>query len=306
MLKIFIIIIFFTSISASGGDFPNWSPEHKKLFELIKIPPFPGMPLTTENIEKLRMSLSVELLSRLNKSTSFEVKCLMENVVGDEITIRHLNEISEMLERLTYYESGFIPCKATREILNSKDLEEISKTLWQSKLLKNEYPSGNCRGRAFLTSKLLDDYGIKSKAISMRGYIYGAYEVKNGYKVASYYEHFANIVEVNQNGVIEKFVIDPMFTSKPMLLDAYLKLVSPAALESPIKYEIKHQTYADKLDPPLKDETCQYNVNLLKDYEAALKDSINNPSDFQGSNTVYKSRSEAIDKSVQAILGFNH
>lgn len=306
MWKIFIPIIFFASISASGGDFPNWSPEHKKLFELVKIPQFPGMPLTTENIKKLRMSLSVEVLSQLNKSTSFEAKCLLENVAGEEITIRHLNEISEMLERLAYYESGFIPCKSTKEILNSEELEEITKMLWQSKLLKNEYPSGNCRGRAFLTSKLLDDYGVKSKTISLNGNIYGSYEVKNGFKIASYYEHFANIVEVNQNGKIEKFVIDPMFTSKPILLDDYLTLISPAALNSPIKFEIKHQTYADKLDPPLKDETCQYNVNLLKDYEEALKDSIDNPSGFQGPNTVYKSRIEAIDKSVQQLLDFNH
>jgi len=210
-----------------------------------------------------------------------------------------------MLDRLEYHESGYIPCKASRETIPLVDLENSTRDLWKSNLLRNEFPSGYCRGRAFLISKMLDDRGIKSQILTLSGYLVGAYAAKGGYRVESYLEHFVNIIEVDQDGSLSKFVIDPMFTDRPVPLAEYLRFISPPQLQMPMQHKIMHQSYADKLDPPFTDKKCQYNIKLLKDYESEIAQSLVSPPPSSGPKTVFNSREKAIDSTVRALLEFN-
>ncbi len=304
-MKLSYLVIFLSySFFTHGQIDPNsFSTKHKKLFEFIKLPKYPGMPLLTTEAEKFKLSLSLEILNRINTTDPREMNCLISDLTDRPITSYHLEIISEMLDRYDYHESGYVPCKASSKILSVDDLKEIESAIWENPLLKNEFPSAYCRGRAYLTSKILDDLGYKSKMLNMKGNIFGAYKVKAGYKVATYLEHFVNIVEVKKNDKITEYVLDPMFTDGPLPLQEYIKLTSIPVYETP-SYNIKHQTYADKLAPPLQDESCKYNLKLLEDYQSALKESLNNPSPLQGGNQVYNSVIEAKDAQVKALQSF--
>ncbi len=153
-----------------------------------------------------------------------------------------------------------------------------------------------------LTSKILDERGFSSKMLIVKGNIFATYKTAAGFKGVSYLEHFANIVEVKENGKTTNYVIDPMFTEKPIPLTDYLALLSiPGSFNH---YEIKHQSYADKLTPPLTDEACQYNIKLLEDYEAALKDSLKNALPPQTSDKIYESRAEAKEAYLKTTAEF--
>lgn len=304
MLKLLILLILCSAI-AFGQDFGAIPEKHRKLFEFIEVPKLPGSPLLTSDIEKLRVALSIEVLREINNGTSAKVQCIVNNLTNGKTRSRHLEEISEMLERYEYHESGYIPCKAEHEFLTSKDLKNITDKLWGNEILRNEFPSGYCRGRAFLTSKILDDIGFKSKMLTIkRGKtILTTYKTKDGFKLKAYLEHFANIVVVRENGIDVKYVIDPMFTEGPMKLDEYMKSVTFP--REPLEYEIKHQSYADKLSPPLSDEVCKYNVKLLKDYEDSIKESLVDPITALESRKVFKTSKEAKDVYIKGIIKFN-
>lgn len=306
MWKILIISIFLSSsfLASGQGNFNALPAKHKQLFEFIPLHEVPLGKLITSDAEKLKLSLSLEILNTINKTSPQDMYCLLKDLTGESISVQHLDIISEMLNRYEYHESGYVPCQASNQNLSTTDLKKISTHLWQNQILKNEAPSGYCRGRAYLTSKILDDLGFKSKMLTMRGNIFGAYKTKSGYKSASYYEHFVNIVEVKENDTIIDYVIDPMFTDGPLPLKDYLELVSLPIFESPA-YKIKHQTYADKLAPPTKDESCQYNVKLLEDYKSTIEESLKNPSPHQGhGDKTYKSPLEAKDAYVKTQLDF--
>lgn len=296
-------ITFVIGLNCFAQDKLTAESKHKNLFKFIEVPKIRGMPLQSTDIEKLRISLSLEILESLNSGSAQEAQCILGRVVDGQINSQHLEIASEMLSRYEYHETGYLPCKATKKKTSMQELNTISENLWKNRLFRNENPSGYCRGRAFLISKILDDSGIKSKMITMKGNILATYKKKSGFQVAPYLEHYANIVEVEENGKIVEFVIDPMFTEKPITLEEYIELVKFPSM--PISYEIKHQTYTDKLTPPLKDETCQYNVKLLKDYEDAIKASIDGPSDNIGSEKTYKTATQAKKDYIKETLEFN-
>jgi hypothetical protein len=301
MWKVLIFLAFYNTI-AFGEDWPNWPSKHKKLFESIKLPDLPGIRPYESDVEKLRIALSLEVLSKINRSTAPEVQCIVNNLTEGNTSVYHLDIISEMLERYDYHDSGYLPCKATREVLTNEELKNISEKIWKNKLLRNEIPSAYCRGRAFLTSKILDDMGMKSKMLIMKGDIIATYKTHAGFKVDAYNEHYVNVVNVEESGVNTEYVIDPMFTDGPIELSKYLKLTSFPGM--PLQHETKHQTYADKLSPPLNDEICRYNVKLLKDYEDAIKESLDRPSQESKGRT-FESSQEAKEAYVQEILKFN-
>lgn len=304
MIKLTIILTFFISI-VFGKDLGQIPEKHKKLFEFIKVPKIQGIPLLTSDVENFKVALSLEILNEINNGTSIQVQCIVNNLTDGKTTVQHLEEISEMLERYEYHESGYSPCKAEIETLTKNDLKDITEKLWKNTLLHNEFPSGYCRGRAFLASKILDDMGFKSKILTIkRGQpILATYKTKDGFKLATYLEHFANVVVVRENGKDVEYVIDPMFAEEPMPLNKYLKsaTISPG---NPLEYDIKHQSYADKLSPPLSDEVCRYNVKLLKDYEESIKDSLVNPIQ-QAPSQVFKTSQEAKDDYIKKIMEFN-
>lgn len=304
MIKLLIFLVFCSEI-AFGRDLTPMPEKHRKLFDFIEVTKLPGPPLLTSDIEKLRVTLSLEILSKINNGTSAEVQCIVNNLTDGKPTSRHLEEISEMLERYEYNESGYIPCKADLEILTTKDLKNITAKLWKNKLLRNEFPSGYCRGRAFLTSKILDDMGLKSKNFKIKrgNTILATYKTKDGFKLETYLEHFANVVVVRESGIDVEYVIDPMFTEGPVRLDEYMKSVTFPGI--PLEYEIKHQSYADKLSPPLTDEVCRYNVKLLKDYENSIQESLANPPPSKGLSEVFKTPQEAKESYIKTTLEFN-
>ena len=289
----------------SGEQNLNAIPEkHRKLFEFIDIPVLPGPPILTTDIEKLQIALSIEVLGKINQSTSVEVQCIVNNLTDGKTTSRHLEQISEMLERYEYHDSGYISCKADHEFLTNKDLKNIKDKLWENELLRNEIPSEYCRGRSFLTSKILDDMGFKSKILSIkRGKtILATYKTKDGFKLDAYLEHFANIVVVRENGKDVEYVIDPMFTEGPVQLDEYIK--SATFPGEKLEYDFRHQSYADKLVPPLSDEICKYNVKLLKDYENSIQESlVTPPPTFL--KKAFKSPEEAKKSYIKTIREYN-
>lgn len=277
--------------------------KHKQLFEFIKLPESIGIPLLTTEVEKFKMSLSLDVLNKINNTNPHDMQCLVDDLTDGKTSAYHLAIVSEMLNRYEYHESGYIPCKASRKSFSSDDLKKIKPLLWGNPILKNEFPSAYCRGRAYLTSKILDDLGFKSKMLTMRGNIFGTYKVKDSYKSALYLEHFVNVIEVVENNKTSEYVLDPMFTDGPLPLKDYLKLVTLPISESP-RYEIKHQSYADKLAPPLQDESCQYNLKLLEDYESAIVEGLKEPTIYQGGVETYESPAKAKEAQVKTLLEF--
>ncbi len=300
MLRLILLVNYFGILMAYGQGLNSLPAEHKQLFNFIKLPSTIGAPILTEDAEKLKIKLSLEVLNRINSTNPQDMACVIEDLeLGHDITTYHLNIISEMLNRYEYHESGYIPCKAVKSNLSTAELDQIKDNLWKNPLLVNEYPSGYCRGRAFLISKNLDDLGFKSKMITMRGTVFATYKVKGGYKAQSYLEHFANVVEVQD----KQYVLDPMFTDGPVLLDEYIKLVTLPPHDSP-RYTFHHQSYADKLTPPLMNESCQYNIKLLKDYQQTIEESLKTPSQHFGDARIFKSHAIAKEAYSKSILNF--
>lgn len=300
MFRLILLINYFSILMAHGQGFNSLPEKHKQLFHFIKLPPTMGVPMLTVKSEELKLKLSFEVLKRINTTNPEDMTCVLEDLkLGSDITKYHLDIISEMLNRYEYHESGYIPCKATKSNLSGADLDQIKNTLWKNPLFVNEYPSGYCRGRSLLISKELDNLGFKSKMIEIRGTIFATYKIKQGYKSQPYLEHFANVVEVQG----KQYVLDPMFTDGPVPLDEYIKHVTVRPYEPP-RYVLHHQSYADKMTPPLMDETCQYNVNLLKDYRDTVEESIKSPVQHYGDATIYKSHEKAKEAYTEAVIKF--
>ena len=305
MKQTFFLVSIIFSISVLGQNQSDWSAKQRQLFEFIELPQYPGMPLLTSEIEKFQVALSLEVLNRMNSATAQDMKCMLVDLVPDKnISVYHLDIISEMLNRYEYHESGYTPCEATKDVLNSKELSKIKSALWSDSILKNEYPSGHCRGRAFLTSKKLDDLGFKSKILTLKGNIFATYKTGTGFRSASYLDHVVNVVKVKENNQTTEYVLDPMFTEEPIPLEQYLEMTS-LPIYGVNKHEFKHQSYADKLAPPLQDEVCQYNINLLNDYETTIRESLKKPISLnQGPSKIYVNHEEAKKDQNQIILNF--
>jgi hypothetical protein len=303
MIKL-LISLTFCSVITFGQEASRIPEKHRKLFEFIEFPKYPGIPLLTSDIEKLKVALTLNILSEINNGTSAKIQCVLNNLTDGKTTPQHLEVISEMLDRYEYHESGYTPCRAKHEVLTKKDLKNITEKLWKNLLLRNEFPSAYCRGRAFITSKILDDMGLKSKNLIIKKgqTILATYKTKDGFKLASYLEHFANIITVRENGVDVEYVIDPMFAEEPIKLDEYIKSATFPGV--PLEYEIKHQSYTDKLSPPLSDEVCRYNVKLLKEYENSLQESVVNPAP-EALRKAFKTSQEAKDDYIKTIIQFN-
>lgn len=278
------------------------SSKYESLFKFVKLSEDTYFPMLTEDKDAFKLQLSFEVLEKINKTEAEDMQCtLLEIIPSGEIKADHLAMIAEMLDRYDYHQSGYTPCQANRTSIDKHELIQLTSKLWSNKSLKNENPEGYCRGRAYLTSKLLDEMGIQSNILEIKGHIFASYKVDGAHVGMSYLEHFVNIINVKEGNTTKQYVIDPMFTDGPIQMEKYRKKMS-IDLYPETKYKIHHQSYCDKLAPPLRDNKCQYNKKLLKDYQKAIDETKNKKAKYFKK---YKSHQAAKKDHKKALIKFN-
>lgn len=247
-----------------------------------------------------RQKLNLEALRLISQGDVLKRNCKIVELTGGDVAKWHLEEVSEMLQRMTYHDAGYTKCKATKTSINENELQEMKEQLWSMDILRNGNPAGYCRGRTEIILKILDEKGLKSKKVYKYGPTVGAYKVDDGYKLAQYLDHVVNQISVKTSEGLKDYIIDPMFSEKPLPKEAYLEMVRTDKGTN-LKIEVKNQTHIDKIPPRIKGDECKYNVKIQKEYRKLLEESVDQEPDPWLAPHVFKSAKEALDYNKEEI-----
>ncbi len=182
------------------------------------------------------------------------------------------DEVSSNLEQVEPIKTVVQDCRNNSiDFIPKSEWASLKEEIYANELLTDKEPKGDCFKRASLIAFYLDSKGYKSEKIMFApsSQIASFKEHEDGWEALYYSNHIANVVSIQENGRIKKYVLDPMFEKELVPIAEYVESSSSFSTDLlnyellPMNYEYNNES---QLPRPNFKAPCSFSKVLLETY----------------------------------------